>query len=64
MYNFTSCLLRGVIPVYQRNYDWRIEECKELKTEIDRMVYALYALSEEEIRLVEGENQPIITDYN
>ena len=31
-------------------------DTKELEEEIDRIVYGLYGLSEEEIRIIEGEN--------
>jgi len=33
---------RFVIPVYQRNYDWMIENCKQLYDDLIKVVRNLY----------------------
>ena len=33
-----------IIPVYQRNYDWRLENCKQLYNDLVKRIFPLTSL--------------------
>ena len=37
IYGFITHIPRFIIPVYQRNYDWKIENCRQLFLDIERI---------------------------
>ena len=37
IYAFITHIPRFIIPVYQRNYDWKIENCRQLFLDIERI---------------------------
>lgn len=56
--------IQFVIPVYQRNYDWRIDNWNEYRKEeaYDLFLNAKYCNSERKIKLVPIENDHIAYD--
>ncbi len=63
---------RFVIPVYQRNYDWKIEQCKQLFDDLEELVYeqgeshffgSIVSKADGDIRVIIDGQQRITTSY-
>ena len=52
---------RFVIPVYQRNYDWKIENCKQLYDDLkklsEELQQTMYAISQKAYEQVQKETE-------
>lgn len=63
---------RFVIPVYQRNYDWKLEQCKQLFDDLEELVHeggeshffgSIVSKADGDIRVIIDGQQRITTSY-
>lgn len=63
---------RFVIPVYQRNYDWKIEQCKQLFDDLEDVVVegseshffgSIVSKADGDVRVIIDGQQRITTSY-